>query len=102
MTHTARIVTVPALLGGGYAVFCPQGCNLGTSAHQATREGADRRVTLHQTATTPLIPAEPFGVPDPDCRTCHGHGRVFVRAPFGPERSVRCPDCPGDPAEVQS
>jgi len=38
-----------------------------------------------------LAASNPFGVPDLDCRTCSGTGRV-AGAP-----DVRCPDCPGDP-----
>lgn len=49
--HTA---TIAKRLHGRYLVICPEGCNLGTSASQATREDAERRVKLHQDATTPL------------------------------------------------
>jgi hypothetical protein len=98
MTHTATIAQFPGFTTTGYLVTCPHGCNLGDSARQATREGAEQRVALHQLATRPLTPAEPFGVPDPDCRTCGGTGRVYV-APGSAEVgiSTRCPDCPGDP-----
>jgi hypothetical protein len=50
-THTAIIYTIQ---GGaeGYLVTCPQGCNLGTTARQATREGAQRMVELHKLATS--------------------------------------------------
>ena len=56
-THTAIITQTGAtgyLLASppdGYLVTCPHGCNLGTTARQATREGAERRVELHQIAT---------------------------------------------------
>lgn len=38
--------------GAGYLVVCPEGCNLGTSAHQPDEAGALRRVHLHKIATT--------------------------------------------------
>ena len=44
---------------------------------------------------------EPFGVPDPDCPTCHGLGRVPLAQP-GPEGDKRCPDCPGEPTRLLS
>jgi hypothetical protein len=37
---------------GGYLVTCPEGCNLGTSAHQPDRAGARRRAELHEMATS--------------------------------------------------
>lgn len=47
---TAHIATItPA--GGGYLVACPAGCDLGISAHQSDRDGAERRVALHRMAT---------------------------------------------------
>jgi hypothetical protein len=55
--HTAIITqagTAGYLLAAspdGYLVTCPHGCNLGTTAHQATREGAERRRDLHAEAT---------------------------------------------------
>jgi|SRR5215831_3072485 len=42
-------------------------------------------------------PAEPFGVPDLDCRTCSGAGRIPVDASVAGSPTRRCPDCPGDP-----
>lgn len=38
----------------GFLVTCPHGCELGTSARQGTREGAERRIDTHRAATTPL------------------------------------------------
>lgn len=56
--HTA-IITQTGVTGyllasppEGYLVTCPLGCNLGSSAHQLTREGAERRAALHAMATT--------------------------------------------------
>jgi len=37
---------------GGYLVTCPEGCNLGTSAHQPDKAGARRRAELHEMATS--------------------------------------------------
>jgi hypothetical protein len=51
-THTAEISPDPI---GGKLVTCPEGCFLGTSAHAPTQEVAERRVRLHQLATTPLV-----------------------------------------------
>lgn len=42
--------------GNWFLVTCPQGCNLGTSADQPDRAGAERRVIMHSQATTPLTP----------------------------------------------
>lgn len=37
-----------------YLVTCPHGCQLGRTARQPDRASADRRVHLHELATTPL------------------------------------------------
>jgi hypothetical protein len=48
--HIAQISDQP-LACGHYQVTCPEGCNLGTSAHAADQAAADRRVALHAAAT---------------------------------------------------
>lgn len=42
--------------GGGLLVTCPEGCKLGTSAHQPDQLSAERRAELHRLATAPLTP----------------------------------------------
>ena len=50
--HTATITPED----GGFLVTCPDGCNLGTSAHQPDQRAAEGRAELHRLATAPLIP----------------------------------------------
>jgi hypothetical protein len=47
MTHQATWTAE----NGEYVVTCPQGCNLGTSAHAGSEQEANRRVELHRIAT---------------------------------------------------
>jgi hypothetical protein len=68
VSHTAIITQ--AKVGTGYLVTCPHGCKLGTSARQGTREGAERRVALHQAATTPLVRCIPHSMTGPGHDAC--------------------------------
>lgn len=42
----------------GYLVWCPEGCNLGTSRNQPDLAAAERRVHLHELATTTFVERE--------------------------------------------
>jgi O-antigen/teichoic acid export membrane protein len=55
LNRTAHTATF-APKDGGFLVTCPDGCNLGTSAHQPDQRAAEGRAELHRLATAPLIP----------------------------------------------